>query len=60
MSETSGGATTTARQHAMQDFAIRYRTAVSASLASLASTTVGYVSFCVLLLCVLCGWEVDG
>lgn len=49
MSETSGGATTTARQHAMQDFAIRYRTAVSASLASLASTTVGYVSLLVLL-----------
>ena len=40
MSETSGGVS--ARQGAMQDFAIRYRTAVSASLASLASTTVGY------------------
>ena len=43
MSETSGGVS--AGQSAMQDFAIQYRTAVSASLASLASTTVGYGPF---------------
>ena len=30
---------------AVKDFALRYPTAVSASIASLASTTVGYLSF---------------
>ena len=63
MSETSGGGSTSSSSGGTmtaanslqgggfhwQDFAVRYKTAVSASLASLASTTVGYALFFILI-----------